>query len=103
MDWKDAFFIVLPIAVAGLTLWNNALKDQIRNMRDDFNREVANVKHDVKNVQQSMANFREMVPMTYATINDLNRSVDQINDRIGDAFGVLNQINEKIDRLKDSK
>lgn len=103
MDWKDAFFIVLPVASAGLGLWIASLKEQQRTMREDHNREVGIMKHDIKNLQQTMSNFREMVPMTYATINDLNRSVDQVNARISDSFTVLNQINDKIDRIREAK
>lgn len=61
------------------------------------------MKHDHKNLQQTVSNLREAIPAKYATIDDMNRSVDQIGARISDVFMTLNRMEDKIDRIKENK
>jgi hypothetical protein len=50
-----------------------------------------------------LSNLRETIPATYATIEDLNRGIDQVGQRVSDIFTVLSRIDEKIEKLRDSK
>lgn len=92
MEWQDAFNIALLISGAGVGLYVNSVKEENKRMR-----------HDHNTLAQTVTNLREAIPQRYATIDDLNRSVDQVNSRVGDMVLTLNRIESKIDRKADKE
>lgn len=99
MDWQAGFNVAFSIGAAISALWaaaENRRKEELR-------KELDSMKHDHRNLLQTVSNLRETIPAVYATIDDLNRSVDQISERVGDVFTTLNRMEDKLDRIKDKQ
>lgn len=90
MEAQTLFNIVLLAACGGISLYISSVRDKMKTME-----------HDHKSLGQTVSNMREYIPQKYATIDDLNRSVDQSNSRMNDIFSALNRIEDKIDRKAD--
>lgn len=92
MDWQIAFNVALIVAGGGVSLYIHSVKEEHKRMR-----------HDHNSLAQSVTTLREAIPQRYATIDDLNRSVDQVSMRVGDMVTTLNRIEGKIDRKADKE
>jgi GTPase len=90
MDWQAAFNVALFVAGGGVALYVASVKEEGKRMRNDYN-----------NLASAVTTLREAIPMRYATIDDLNRSVDQVNARVGDVFSVVTRIENKLDHKAD--
>lgn len=102
MEWKSLFDIALTAAGVGVMLYISSVREQLRQVREENTREHTTMRHDIKNNAQVLSNLREMIPSKYATIDDLNRSVDQGNQRITDVFNVLSRMESKMDRMQEN-
>jgi predicted nucleic acid-binding Zn-ribbon protein len=110
MDWQTGFNVMFGIAGSAVLLYVAIVQRNMDNMKRDFTRENDKLArdndklaHDLKNVGHVLSNLRETIPATYATIEDLNRGIDQVGQRVSDIFTVLSRIDEKIEKLRDSK
>lgn len=92
MDWQSAFNIALLFASACVGFYVNTVKEEHKRMR-----------HDHNNLAATVTVLREAIPQRYATIDDLNRSVDQVNARVGDMVSTLDRIENKLDRKADKE
>lgn len=97
MDWQSAFNVAFSIGAAISAIW---AASEARH-KAETRKELDIMKHDHKTLQQTVSNLRELIPTKYATIDDLNRSVDQMALRMSDVSTILNRMEDKIDRIKD--
>lgn len=103
MDWQTAFNVMFAVAGSAVLLYVGSLHRAMEANKHTHTRENDLLRHDLKNVQQTLSGLRETIPMTYATIDDLNRGIDQVGARVSDIFTVLSRIDEKIENLRNSK
>lgn len=88
MDWQTAFNIAFGVAGGGVLLYVQTTRDELKTLR-----------HDLKNSQQVVSTLREFIPMTYASIPDLDKAIGAVSIRITDVFTVMSRLEGKIDKV----
>lgn len=92
MDWQTGFGIVCSLATAAMSLWVKALRD-----------DLAQMKHDHKNLQTIVSNLREAIPQRYATIEDLRDSITSNEKATERVLDTLVRIENKLDGKMDKQ
>lgn len=101
VDYQLAFNIAFSLAGGGVGFYVLTIRDELRSM-----------KHDYKNLSQSITVLREAIPQRYATTDDLreqaahndaalNRAMARYDLQAERLFQALGRIEAKIDTKAD--